>query len=172
MTSININLSIGYHNVEGQHNALLGCKLISHINLLNDIEILTETWSECKKCKNITIENYELLKVIEPLKKGSKKGRKSGGIHIYCKSHLKPHLKIVKTSNHYIWFEVNKNIFDNINRNPLICGIYSQPRGSAYYSEEVWEEIEYDLINLTSNDPFDPTPFCIIGDMNGRVGVV
>ena len=93
MTPININLLIGYHNVEGQHNALLGCKLGGHIKLLNDIEILAETWSECKKCKNITIENYNLLKVIDPLKIGSKKGRKSGGIHIYCKSHLKSHLK-------------------------------------------------------------------------------
>ena len=82
MTSINRNLSIGYHNVEGQHNALLGCKLISHIKLLNDIEILAETWSECKKCKDITIENYNLLKIIETLKNGSKKGRKSGDIHI------------------------------------------------------------------------------------------
>ena len=56
MTSININLSIGYHNIEGQHNALLGFKLGSHIKWLNDKEILAETWSECKKCKNITLE--------------------------------------------------------------------------------------------------------------------
>ena len=41
----------------------------------------------------------------------------------------------------------------------------------VYYSEEIWGEIEYDLINLTSNDPLNPIPFCIIGDMNGRVGV-
>ena len=51
MTSININLSIGYHNIAGQHNALLGCKLGSHVKLLNGIEILAETWSECKICK-------------------------------------------------------------------------------------------------------------------------
>ena len=57
MVSKTINLSIGYHNVAGQHSSLLGCKLYGHINLINDIEILSETWSNCKKCKNITIEN-------------------------------------------------------------------------------------------------------------------
>ena len=169
MSSININLTIGYHNIEGQHNTLLGCKLGNYIKLINDIEILAETWSVCNKCKNITIENYHLLKVIDPLKYGRIKGRKSGGIHIYCKSHLKPHLKITKTSTHYIWFEVSKNFFEKINSNLLICAIYSQPRSSAYYSEEIWEEIEHDLINLTSNDPYAPSPFCIMGDMNGRV---
>ena len=80
-----------------------------------------------------------------------KKGE-SRVIYTYCKSHLTPHLNIVKTSNYYIWFEVNKNIFDNINRNPLVCATYLKPRGSAYYSEELWEEIEY--------DPLNPTPFC------------
>ena len=66
---------------------------------------------------------------------------------------------------------MSKNIFENMNRNPLVCAIYLQPRASVYYSDEIWGEIEHDLIDLTSNDPLNPTPFCIIGDMNGRVGV-
>ena len=49
--SININLSIGYQNIEGLHNSLMGCKLQDQIELINDIEILSETWSECKKLK-------------------------------------------------------------------------------------------------------------------------
>ena len=110
MASKSINLSISYHNIEGQHSSLLGCKLHGHINLINDIEILSETWSNCKNCKNITIEDYELLKIIDPLKKGSNKGRKSGGMHIYCKSHIKPYLKIIKTSNSYIWLEIDKKL--------------------------------------------------------------
>ena len=58
MNSKAINLSIGYHNIEGKHSSFLDCKLHGHINLINEIEILAETWSECKICKNITIENY------------------------------------------------------------------------------------------------------------------
>ena len=48
--------------------------------LINDTEILVGTWSECK---NITIQNYALLILIEPVKKECRKGIKSGGIHIY-----------------------------------------------------------------------------------------
>ena len=77
---------------------------------INYIEIHSETWSNCKNCKNIIIEDYELLKIIDPLKKGSNKGRKSGGMHIYCKSHIKPYLKIIKTSNSYRWLEIDKKL--------------------------------------------------------------
>ena len=120
-----------------------------------------------QKIKNVSVENYEILKSIDPIKKGNiKKGRKSGGIQVYCKSVIKPHLKVIKTCNSYIWFEIDKSIFHYINKNVLICAIYSQPVSSTYYSEEIWENLEYDIINLTTNE----TPFSIIGDINGRVG--
>ena len=55
-------------------------------------------------------------------------------------------------------------------KNPLVCAIYSQPKSSQYYSDEVWEEIEFDILTLTSIEHSSPSLFCIIGDMNGRVG--
>ena len=167
MSQVNINLSIGYHNIEGQHDSTLGCKLLNQVNMINDIEIFSEMWSDCIKCKKISIENYTLLEVIEPMKKrGCGKGRKSGGIHIFCKSHLKPHIKIKKSSKYYSWLEIDKNLFHNLSKNILACAIYSQPSNSVYYSEDMWDELEHDILNLTTND----TPFLIIGDMNGRVG--
>ena len=168
MNRLNLNLSIGYQNIEGQHN-LLGCKLGGQIELFNGIEILAETWSECENCKKIAIENYDLVKSIDPLKIQGRKGRKSGGIHIYCKSFLKPHLKIIKAAKHYIWFGVDKNIFEELSISPIFCAIYSQPKTSEYYSEDLWEELECNILSLTSHDPSNPTPFCIIGDMNDRV---
>ena len=75
MSLVNLNLSIGYHNIDGLHHSTLGCKLAHCIELLNDIEILSETWSECKECKLTSILNYELIKTIDPLKK-RKKGKK------------------------------------------------------------------------------------------------
>ena len=149
MTTSSINLSIGYHNIEGKHNNLLGCKLLGYINLINDIEILAETWSECKNCKNIKVPNYALIKVIAPQKKGGKKGRKSGGIHIYCKAHLKTHLKVIRTSNTCVWFQIDKKLFHNINVNPVVCAIYSPPINSAYYTEGTWEDLENDILDLT-----------------------
>ena len=89
-------------------NNIVPCKLHGHIDLINDIEILSETWSNCKKCKYITIENYELSKIIDPLKKA--KGRKSGSLHIYCKLHIKPYLKVTETSNSYVWlYQIDKS---------------------------------------------------------------
>ena len=54
----------------------------------------------------------------------------------------------------------------DIGRIALLFAIYAQPITSTYYSEEIWNELETDLLNLTTNE----TPFFIIGDMNGRVG--
>ena len=93
MAKVNLNFSIGYQNIEGLHHPTLGCKLTYCLELFNDVEILSETWTECANCKSIdTIENYELIKTIEPLKTGNK-GRKSGGIKFFCKSNLKTHIK-------------------------------------------------------------------------------
>ena len=70
MPTVNLNLSIGYQNIEGLHHPTLGCKLTHCLELFNDIEILSETWTECLNCKNIcTVDNYDLIKTIEPLKK-------------------------------------------------------------------------------------------------------
>ena len=166
MAKVNLNLSIGYQNIEGLHHPTLGCKLTHCLELFNDIEILSETWTECTNCKNIeTIENYELIKTIEPLKIDNK-GRKSGGIKNFSKSNLKPHIKVKKSTDHYAWIEIQKNIFHGITKNPLICAIYTQPKASKYYTDEIWDNIELDILNLTGGD----TPFTIIGDMNGRVG--
>ena len=163
-------MSIGYLNVEGQHDAVMGCKLNGIIDFCNDIEILSETWSECDKCKHTKIDNYELLKVIDPIKNKKLRGRKSGGMLIFCKTEFKKYLKVIKFTNHYVWFDIDKNLFVNMGKNPLVCAIYSQPKSSQYYSDEVWEEIEFDILTLTSIDHSNPSPFCIIGDMNGRVG--
>ena len=59
------------------------------------------------------------------------------------------------------------SVFPGITTNPLICTIYAQPKASKYYSEEIWDNIELDILNLTR----DNTPFSIMGDMNGRVSI-
>ena len=113
-------------------------------------------------CRNRHISSD---KIHTASKKGNK-GRKSGGIKIFAKPHIKPFIKVTKATEYYCWLEIDKNLFYNLDRNPLICAIYSQPIASKYYSEEAWEELETDLIYMTNT----AVPFCIIGDMNGRVG--
>ena len=73
---------------------------------------------------------------------------------------------MLKSTEKYVWFELNKNMFQNTQQNIKICAIYSQPSSSNYYRESVWEDLETDLIEFSA----DSTPFCIMGDMNGRTG--
>ena len=103
------------------------------------------------------------------MKEGPKgaKGRKSGGLRIFCKSYFKPHIEVIKFSDKYVWFKISKDIFHGQTENIMICAIYSQPLKSKYYSAEIWDELEDDIMRLTSLG----RPFSIIGDMNGRVGV-
>ena len=130
------NLSIGFHNISGKHSASLGCKLDNLVKLNNDIEVLAEIWSKCKKCKN-TINKYELVHSIEASKRaGCKKGRASGGMLLYCKTNLKPSIKIVKSSNSY---EIDEQLFYNLPDNIKVCSIYSPPGNSNYYTNAIWE---------------------------------
>ena len=163
---LQINLSIGYQNIEGLHHATLGCKLDNCITLENDIEVLAESWTECENCDNIReLDDHFLLECIKPIKTGTK-GRKSGGIKIFLKKKLKNSIKVIKSTDNYAWLEIDKNLFHELEKNILVCAIYSQPASSKYYSEEVWEALENDLIYMTNNE----VPFCILGDMNGRTG--
>ena len=162
MSLVNLNLSIGYHNVEGLHHAVLGCKIHEYITLNNDIEILAETWSECETCKNtLSVGNYKIIVNIPPVKIG-RRGRKSGGIRILCKSFFEKHLEIIKITEKYAWLKIDKNIFYGMSDDVMLCAIYSQPYKSPYYSEVTWDELEGDIVKLTSNGK----PFAIIGDMN------
>ena len=162
---ISINLTIGYQNVEGLHSGLFGCKLATEINFSCDIEIISETWSSCENCKTVNIAGYEFLKGADPEKKG-KKGRSSGGIQVYCKAHFKDKLKVFKVADKYIWMEMDKSLFNNFNSNLKICAIYSQPALSKYYRDSMWDDLESDIISLSSEN----SPICILGDMNGRTG--
>ena len=102
------NLSIGYQNIAGKHCPTLGCKLETQIELQNDIEVLAETWSKCKNCTN-TVEGYDLIEKIDPSKKRNcKKGRDSGGILIFARSHIKPCISVIKKGDNRIWIEIKR----------------------------------------------------------------
>ena len=167
-TASNINLSIGYHNIEGLHSPIFGCKH-NNIEFCNDIEILAETWTSCTQCKNAIIPNYTIIDKVLPKKKfGIKKGRASGGITILCKQFLAPYIKLVKKGDSHIWLKINKNIFHDLPKDIYLCTIYSPPVNSKYFCEGIWDEIKNELLTMTTND----TPTIIMGDMNARTGLL
>ena len=160
------NLSIGFQNISGKHCPTLGCKLSNQIKFQNDIEILGETWSKCKKCSNV-VEGYELIEFINPAKRANcKKGRDSGGLLVFAKNHISQSLKVLKKGDNRIWFEISDALFHDIPDKIKICAAYAPPENSHYLSTCFWEDFEEEMIALTNIN----SPTIIIGDLNARTG--
>lgn len=156
-----LSLSISYLNIHGLHNTL-GCK-ISDLDefLINDINVFAETWT-CNHDKNVP--DFEHI-AIEPNKLNkNKKGRSSGGLLIYYKSHLKNHLSVIKKCKNHIWIDIDKNIFHDTNSNAKVCFTYIPPQDSPYYSDNIYEEIAEDILEFTTENE----DVLIVGDFNAR----
>ena len=82
----NLNLSIGFLNIGGIKDYIHGSKLTQLNNhLKSDIEILAETWGDCK-CYDI--ENYNFYKTEARKDPLIKKSRSSSGMIVYYKKYL------------------------------------------------------------------------------------
>ena len=165
-TKTPIDFSIGYENIDGLHTKSFSCKLpYTQKKFIHDIEILTETWGSCEHDKEI--EGYRLIDEIEPQKeKGVSKGRASGGLLIYCKSHLFKYIKRGNKTPYYIWLEINKTIFHSLHETIKVCIAYNPPINSNYCNKTFYEDISTELLTTHSLD----TPFLLIGDLNSRTG--
>ena len=161
-----IDLSFGYHNIEGIHSPQFGCKLpFIHTKLIHDIEILSETWGACTHEKNVA--GYKIIEQIAPHKKSNiRKGRASGGIIVYCKEHLHKHIKKTKLTPHYLWLTIDKTIFYNLKTAVKVCVAYNPPENSKYCNKEMYEDISSDLLKISNSKH----PILLIGDLNSRTG--
>ena len=118
--------------------------------LTNDIEILVETWG-CP-CE-LTFDNY-IPHYVSPQKRpGVTKGRKSGGFIVLIKKYLKSNFKIVKSSNNFVWIEVDKLCVNNLSEN---------------YNESIFDELYSDINNFWNGNK----PILFTGDFNGRTSDV
>ena len=97
-----------------------------------------------------------------------RKGRSSGGIIIYYKKYLEKLINEIKQTKHYIWIDLSKELFYNLNNNLKICVIYNPPKNSKYYNSDLIEDIETDILDFCN----DGSQFLLIGDMNARTGIV
>ena len=125
------DLSIGYQNMAGIHDKILGCK-INLLTFIHDIEIISETWGSCPH--NQEIVGYKIVNITKP-QKLVKKGRDSGGILIYCKDHIKPFISVTKNSPHFVWLELSGLIFYGVNESLKLCVFYNPPDTSKYCSK-------------------------------------
>ena len=159
------NFSVGFQNIHGLHGPL-GCKTRDlEKELKNDIEIWCEIWGcECK----LEFDDYS-FEIMEPQKHlGITKGRKSGGFVILAKHYMEKMFKIIKKSNNFVWIEISKNVIKNAKENLFIVATYVNDITSTYYNEEIFEELENDIHNFSN----DSTPILVMGDFNGRTGLL
>ena len=155
--------SVGFRNMQGMHNGKV--RKINEImdELSNDIEILAETWG-CK-CE-LDFEHY-FPEYVSPQKHmGVKKGRDSGGFIVLFKNYLAKNVKIIKKSNNFVWIEVDKKFISEINENLLIAGIYIHDITSTYYNDNIFEELDRDILKFSG----EGTPILFTGDFNARIG--
>ena len=160
---IPLSLSIGYLNIHGLDSKWFGCKLPLLSNqITHDITVLSETW-KCDHSKNI--EGYSYFE-IEPQKLKDKSGRASGGIIVYYKTFLEPHIEVLKRSTQYAWIKISQNTFNNIMSDIYLCVGYKLPISSKYSDENFYDNLASDILTYTSEDSN-----CIfIGDFNSRIG--
>ena len=161
-------LSVGFQNIQGLHSGT-GCK-INEIteDLCNDIEILVEIWG-CN-C-GVSFGNQYAKHLVAPQKHdGVKKGRKSGGFVILLKNHLSlgKDVLIRKTSNNFVWLEVDKKYITNLQKNFFIVGVYINDITSTYYDDKIFQELYTDILEFSSGD----TPILFMGDFNGCTGTL
>ena len=160
-----LDLSIGYHNIEGIHNPTFGCKLpFIKKKFIHDIEVLAETWGTCDHDKNV--QGYKLIEIKPHKKSNIKKGRLSGGILIYYREHLHKCIKKGQSSNHFIWLEIDKSIFFTLEHSLKLIIAYNPPENSPYCNKEIYEEISTNLLNHANIN----SPVLLIGDLSSRTG--
>ena len=95
-----------------------------------------------------------------------KKGRSSGGIIVYYKKYLEKLIKINELTPNYIWIEINKELFHNLDKNVKICAIYNPPTNSRYHNPSLMEDIAIDILE----EGGDESLIILIGDVNARTG--
>ena len=131
-----------------------------------DIEILAETWG-CGCILNFG--EYEIIYSVDSQKhKGISKGRKSGGIKVLIRSSISKNVKIRKSSNNFIWIEVDKRYIGNLEENLLILATYVNDITSTYYDDRIFEELHQDILHFSNEN----TPILLTGDFNGRTGTL
>jgi hypothetical protein len=89
----------------------------------------------------------------------------NGGIVIVYKRYLLKSLTCISESEFVQWVRISKDIF-TIDSDLCLGCIYISPENSKYSSLEAFNEIESDLIQLSSGCDY----FSLIGDFNAKTG--
>ena len=75
---------------------------------------------------------------------------------------------IRKTSNNFVWLEIDKRFITNLQKNFYIVAVYINDITSTYYDDNIFQELHTDILEFGSGG----TPILFMGDFNGRTGTL
>ena len=92
-----------------------------------------------------------------------KSGRSLGGLCIWYKHNLYNDVTVIKKSKNYIWFRSGQTVSASV----LVCCIYIPPDRSPYFDDELFDELDSDIMNYSNNSN---GKILLIGDVNNQTG--
>ena len=115
-----------------------------------DLIILTETWlSDSDDLDQYAVKDYDLYHSNSGPRCRSK-GRLSGGIAIYVKSHLTKAITIQKEKKgKKLWLQISHEQL-NLDEDLFLCACYIPPERSNR-DDKLWEQLERDLIDIPNH---------------------
>ena len=128
-----------------------------------DMLIFQETWHRNEDAVH-DIDGFTSYHYVRP-NQDVNAVRGAGGISVFVKHHLKPHITPLKSTEDYIvWFKVKETLLGNVN--PLAIGIvYFPPEGSKVNStrNDYFFSLEQQISQF--NGLYD---IMLVGDFNSR----
>ena len=79
---------------------------------------------------------------------------------ILYKNYLAHHVTKSKVSHNFIWCKLDKSLMGT-EEHVYVCGAYIPPENSKYFSPEIFEELEEDIIEFRSKGFV-----MLLGDLN------
>ena len=155
-------LSFFAWNINGLSSKSLGDKLqnVDCLRVINgyDFVILSETWSE----PNLEVAGYR--SGVRGTSKTAKNGRNSGRLALLYKNEFHDWISVEKASPNFLWFKISKN-YTKTTKDIFVCCAYIPPYSSNYFHPELFEDLESDIANYSSQGSV-----LLMGDLNSRTG--
>ena len=149
-------------NVEGLESELDDPHFVDML-YEHDISLLNETWKGDDSKVNLPgLWDFSLVRP-----KHKKKGRYSGGITVFCKQGIRSGIKVINSSEGFIWLKLDPEAFQ-LNNPLFICAAYIPPKNTSkhiHIKTDYFKSLTDSLIKYSNQGNI-----LIAGDLNARLG--
>ena len=127
-----------------------------------ELVAIVESWIG-RNDETPVVNGLELVCKINAIKNSEcRRGRKSGGILLYCKPNMKPFIKVIfdACDNNCLWIKCQSSYF---------CFLYCPPANSVYSTLDFYERLEQQVVRFLGKVTNEGDVHCL-GDFNARTG--